>query len=353
MAFQELMTKHNLLGGRYSVPPTCPPSPPPTATARKSPESTSPARTSPERTSPERTSPERTSPARTSASPSPKRKRTNFIASSEVLPKNNRIQTNTGFMLIEERDPETDENIDSLSQNDLGEALGRIGKQRRMASRLKDPIVVKTQNRKQKTNLNAFKSKFLTLKKKVSALQMEVGTEPDFLILVRNNLQDPLLPNPSKMAGKYMCYGNGEISDLFFKSGIKFSASDMYKLANNFNYAEEILSEVNETQECNTNTREAPKMASQKRKNQPNKTTKRHEKENSSHRPATPAANYRPRKVFTPGSRFLDNLSDMSENEEEVEPVRTENQLRKGDEIEDVCVVETSIEYEEGGEERA
>ena len=155
------MTKHNLLGGRYSIPPTCPPSPPPTPTAR--------------------TSPARTSSARTSASPSPKRKRTNFIASSEVLPKNNRIQTNTGFMLIEDRDPETKENIDSLSQNYLGEALGRFGKQRRMAKRLKDRIVVKTQNRKQKTNFNDFKSKFLTLKKRVSALQMEVGTEPDFL----------------------------------------------------------------------------------------------------------------------------------------------------------------------------
>ena len=349
MAFQELMSKHNLLGGRYSIPPTCPPSPLPTAGER-----TSPTRTSPARTSPARTSPARTSPARTSASPSPKRKRTNIMASSVVLSKNNRIQTNTGFMLVEERDQETNENVDSLSQNPLVEALGRFEKQRRMAARLKDPIVVKTQNRKQKTNLNAFKSKFLTLKKRVSALQMEVGTEPDFLLLVRNNLQDPLLANPSKMAGKYMCYGNGEISDLFFKSGIKFNASEMYKLANNFNYAEEILSEVNKTQECNADTREALKTTSQKSKNQPKKaTTKKDKKENSSHRHATPVANYRPRKVFTPGSGFLDNVSDLSENEEEVEPVRTENQLRKGDEIEDVRVVETSIENEEGGEERA
>ena len=97
--------------------------------------------------------------------------------------------------------------------------MGRFAGQRRMAERLKDPIMVKTQNRKQKTNLNAFKSKFLTLKKKVSALQVEVGTEPDFLLLVKNNLQDPTVAKPSKMAGKYMCYGIGEISDLFFNSG--------------------------------------------------------------------------------------------------------------------------------------
>ena len=148
MAFQELMSKHNLLGGRYSVPPTCPPSPPPTASTTTSP-----------------------SPARTSPSPSAKRRRTNFVAS--VLPKNNRIHTNTGFMLIEERDPETNENVDSpSSQDDFGDLMAKITKQRRMVERLKDPIVVKTQNRKRKTNLNAFKSKFLTLKKKIGALQM-------------------------------------------------------------------------------------------------------------------------------------------------------------------------------------
>ena len=114
-------------------------------------------------------------------------------------------------MLLEERNPETNDQDASVNQNDLGEAMGRFSRQRRMAERLKDPIVVKTQNRKQKTNLNAFKSKFLTLKKKVSALQMEVGTEPDFLLLVKNNLQDPSVAKPSKMAGKYMCYGSGEI----------------------------------------------------------------------------------------------------------------------------------------------
>ena len=65
----------------------------------------------------------------------------------------------------------------------------------------------------------------------------------------------------------------------------------MYKLANNFNYAEEILSEVNKTQECNADTREALKTTSQKSKNQPKKaTTKRHKKKNSSHKPATPVA---------------------------------------------------------------
>ena len=68
---------------------------------------------------------------------------------------------------------------------------------------------------------------------------MEVGTEPDFLLIMKNNLQDPNVANPSKMAGKYMAFGKGNLSDLFFSSGIKFEANKMYKFANNFNYDEE------------------------------------------------------------------------------------------------------------------
>ena len=56
---------------------------------------------------------------------------------------------------------------------------------------------------------------------------------------MKNNLQDPNVANPSKMAGKYMAFGKGNLSDLFFSSGIKFEANKMYKFANNFNYDEE------------------------------------------------------------------------------------------------------------------
>ena len=79
-------------------------------------------------------------------------------------------------------------------------------------------------------------------------VQMEVGTEPDFLLLVKNNLQDATVAKPSKMAGKYMAFGQGELSNCFFSSGIKFDANKMYKLANNFNYAEEETVDTNETE---------------------------------------------------------------------------------------------------------
>ena len=68
---------------------------------------------------------------------------------------------------------------------------------------------------------------------------MKVGMEPDFLLIMKNNLQDPNVANPSKMAGKYMAFGKGDLSDLFFSIWIKFEANKMYKFANNFNYDEE------------------------------------------------------------------------------------------------------------------
>ena len=55
---------------------------------------------------------------------------------------------------------------------------------------------------------------------------------------MKNNLQDPKVANPSKMAGKYMAFGKGDLSDLFFHVRIKFGANKMYKFANNFNYDE-------------------------------------------------------------------------------------------------------------------
>ena len=87
-------------------------------------------------------------------------------------------------------------------------------------------------------NLNSFKSKYLTLKEKVSALQLEVGAKEDFILLVRNNLQDPSIAHQSSTAGKYMCYGVGPIAENFYTTGIKFEKTEMIKMLNNYDYAQ-------------------------------------------------------------------------------------------------------------------
>ena len=59
---------------------------------------------------------------------------------------NNRIQTTSGFMVMESRNAELDENVE---QDDLSQFMKKMSKtQRKVADRLKDPIVDKTDKRK-------------------------------------------------------------------------------------------------------------------------------------------------------------------------------------------------------------
>jgi len=63
--------------------------------------------------------------------------------------------------------------------------------QKRMAQRRLEPIIAKHEKRTRKTNLNSFKEKYLNLKKKLSALQIEVGASEDFLLIVKNKFHLP------------------------------------------------------------------------------------------------------------------------------------------------------------------
>ena len=58
--------------------------------------------------------------------------------------------------------------------------------------------------------------------KKGSRLQREAGSEPDFVIIMKNNLQDPKTSNASASAGKYLIYGEGAIREKLLQSGIQF-----------------------------------------------------------------------------------------------------------------------------------
>ena len=129
------------------------------------------------------------------------------VNSTLPKPKNGVISTMSGFIMLPE------EQVDCDTVNEESDNIPN--KQRRMAQRRKDPIVAKNEGRKVKVNLNSFKSKFLTMKKKVSALQLEVGAEEDFILIVRNNLQDPLTAHQNTTAGRYMVYGVGPIADCY------------------------------------------------------------------------------------------------------------------------------------------
>ena len=76
----------------------------------------------------------------------------------------------------------------------------------------------------------------MTLKKKVSRMQIKAGAEPNFLIIVPKNVQDPNASNPSQSAEKYLTNGEGAIKEAFLSRGLQLDES-YYLLANNKNFS--------------------------------------------------------------------------------------------------------------------
>ena len=56
-------------------------------------------------------------------------------------------------------------------------------------------------------------------------MQIEAGAQPNFLIKMFNNVQDPHASNPFASAGKYLTYGEGPIKEKLIKDGLKFNKS--------------------------------------------------------------------------------------------------------------------------------
>ena len=120
-----------------------------------------------------------------------------------LVPSKGAIRTSAGYMLVHQ---------DRVDEDRVQE---KRTKKRKLSERLEEPIEVKTSGRCRKANVNSWRNQFLTLKKKVSRMQIEAGAEPNFLIIMMNNVQDPNASNPSKSAGKYLTYGEGTIKEKF------------------------------------------------------------------------------------------------------------------------------------------
>ena len=67
-------------------------------------------------------------------------------------------------------------------------------------------------------------------------MQIEADAEPNFLIIMLNNVQDPNASNPSQSAGKYLTNGEGAIKETFLSEGLQLDES-YYLLANNKNFS--------------------------------------------------------------------------------------------------------------------
>ena len=52
-------------------------------------------------------------------------------------------------------------------------------------------------------------------------MQIEADAEPNFLIIMLNNVQDPNASNPFQSAGKYLTNGEGAIKEAFLSEGLQ------------------------------------------------------------------------------------------------------------------------------------
>ena len=62
-------------------------------------------------------------------------------------------------------------------------------------------------------------------------MQVEVGIEPDFVIIMKNNLQASNVNNPAETAGKYMVYAEDPLKKELLEDGIKYKKGEMYLMA--------------------------------------------------------------------------------------------------------------------------
>ena len=60
------------------------------------------------------------------------------------------------------------------------------------------------------------------MKKKIANLQKQHGAKPEYIMILKNNVQNSGKKNPSPTGGLYMVCGEGKLFSEFLKNGIKF-----------------------------------------------------------------------------------------------------------------------------------
>ena len=131
-----------------------------------------------------------------------------------------------------------------IEKEEIGEIHKKTGKKKRHYDYLRDPIRVKANDRTGKVNINSFRTRFSTLRRKVSFLQLEHGLLPDYLLMVKNNVQKENVPNPAQNAGKYMVKCSDQVEEVLKTIGLRFNSTSMVMMANNFDFTEEKLDGV-------------------------------------------------------------------------------------------------------------
>ena len=140
------------------------------------------------------------------------------------------LSNSAGFMITNDA-PNGDSNEDMGANEVSNIGMSNIVKKLTKCQYLKREKPIQVENKSKKNILRSFKDSFLSLKKKIANLHKQHGTQPEYLIIVKNNLQ---LPGPSPTGGQFMVYGEGSLITELLSKGLTFD-SRFVLMANEYN----------------------------------------------------------------------------------------------------------------------
>ena len=143
------------------------------------------------------------------------------------------LTNSAGFMIT--NDAPNDVSVEEMATNEESNiGMANIVKKLTKCQYLKREKEVKVENKSKKNILRSFKDSFMTLKKKIANLQKQHGTEGEYLIIVKNNLQLPGGKTPSPTGGQFMVYGEGLLLTELLSTGLIFDGRFVL-MANEYN----------------------------------------------------------------------------------------------------------------------
>ena len=142
--------------------------------------------------------------------------------------------TNSAGFMITNYAPDDVLNEEMATNEESNIGMANIVKKLDKCQYLKREKEVKVENKSKKNILRSFKDSFMTLKKKIANLHKQHGTDPEYLIIVKNNLQLSGAKTPSPTGGQFMVYGEGSLIAELLSKGLTFD-SRFVLMANEYN----------------------------------------------------------------------------------------------------------------------
>ena len=145
------------------------------------------------------------------------------------------------------------EDINDLDLNDnsfdgeeaRGEKEKSKPKKKYNSSKFRESVKYRPKQNKDSTKVKAFLKSFKTIKKSLFLLQQKAGTDMDFFLAVKNNVQKS---DRACSAGKVLIFTKGSLRKQFFKGGIRHNRKQQYICKNVEDMKQDIV-EIEENSE--------------------------------------------------------------------------------------------------------